>query len=65
VGESFADRPWYRAVARDGRPVVTTVYDSLLTGDTCFTVAAAVRDVDGAVSGTLGIDVNAHNWTSI
>lgn len=65
VGESFADRPWFRAVARDGRPVVTTVYDSLLTGDTCFTVAAAVHDVDGSVSGTLGMDVNARNWTSI
>jgi hypothetical protein len=52
-------------VARDGRPVVTTAYDSLLTGDTCFTVAAAVHDVDGSVSGTLGMDVNAHNWTSI
>jgi len=65
VGESFADRPWFRAVARNGRPVVTTVYDSLLTGDTCFTVAAAVHDVDGSVSGTLGMDVNARNWTSI
>ncbi len=65
VGESFGDRPWFRAVARDGRPVVTTVYDSLLTGDKCFTVAAAVHDVDGVVSGTLGMDVNTHNWTSI
>jgi hypothetical protein len=65
VGRAYADRPWFQAVSRDGRTVVTPLYDSLLTGEQCFTIAIAVRDVDGAPVGTLGLDVNVRNWTRI
>jgi hypothetical protein len=36
-----------------------------MTGDQCFTVAAAVRDLDGKMAGMLGFDVNVRNWTRI
>jgi len=39
--------------------------ESLMTGDPCFTVAAAVRDLDGGMAGMLGFDVNVRNWTRI
>jgi methyl-accepting chemotaxis protein len=65
VGQEYADRPWFQAVAREGRAVVTALYDSLSTGDGCFTIAVPVTDHEGAISGTLGMDVNVRNWTRI
>jgi hypothetical protein len=65
IGQSYADRPWYQAVTRDGRSAVTPAYDSLLTGDPCFTIAVAVQDFRGSMIGTLGVDVNLRNWTKI
>jgi methyl-accepting chemotaxis protein len=65
VGQSYADRPWFQAVSRDQRSVVTPIYDSLLTGDPCFTVAVAVFDNEKQMVGTLGVDVNLSSWTKI
>jgi methyl-accepting chemotaxis protein len=65
VGQNYADRPWFQALSRDGRAAVTPIYDSLLTDDPCFTIAIAVRDADGEMVGTLGVDVNLLNWTKI
>lgn len=65
VGQSYADRPWFQAVTRDGRSAVTPAYASLLTGDPCFTIAVSVRDYRGEMIGTLGVDVNVNNWTKI
>jgi methyl-accepting chemotaxis protein len=65
VGQNYSDRPWFQAVARDRRSVVTPIYDSLLTGDPCFTIAVAVRSANDEMVGTLGVDVNLLNWTKI
>ncbi len=65
IGHSYADRPWFQAVARKERSVVTPIYDSLLTGNQCFTIAMAVHDQNGELAGTLGVDVNLANWTRI
>ncbi len=65
LGEKFADRPWFRAVEQGERTAVTPVYESLMSGDPCFTVAARVRGLQGESLGTLGIDVNIRNWTRI
>jgi methyl-accepting chemotaxis protein len=65
VGQNYADRPWFQAVARDRRAAVTPIYDSLLTGDPCFTIAVAVKNPAGEMVGTLGVDVNLLNWTKI
>ncbi len=65
VGQGYADRPWFQAVSRHQRSAVTPLYESLLTGDECFTIAAAVKDFDGAMLGALGVDVNVRNWTRI
>ncbi len=65
VGQLYADRPWFQAVMRTGRTAVTPLYESLLTGDPCFTIAAGVHDEDGGMVGVLGLDVNARNWTRI
>ncbi len=65
IGQSFTDRPWFQSVRREHRTVLTPVYESLLTGDTCFTVATPVFDSDGALFGMFGMDVNVSNWTRI
>jgi methyl-accepting chemotaxis protein len=65
VGQSFADRGWFQSVRREHRTVVTPVYESLLTGGTCFTVATPIFDRDGTLFGVLGTDVNVDNWTRI
>ncbi len=65
VGINMAERPWFQAVMRDGRAILTPPYDSLLTGERCFTVAVPVRRVGGKLAGVLGLDVNARGWTQI
>lgn len=65
VGEVYSERPWFQAVRRSGHSAVTPLYESLLTGDPCFTIATAVRDSGGGMVGVLGFDVNARNWTRI
>ncbi len=65
VGANMAERPWFQAVLRDGRAILTPPYDSLLTGERCFTVAVPVRRVGGKLAGVLGLDVNARGWTQI
>jgi methyl-accepting chemotaxis protein len=65
AGATFADRPWFQAVGREGRTILTSLYDSLLTGEKCFTVAAPIRGADGALAGVLGVDVNVRSWTRI
>jgi len=65
VGEDYADRPWFQAVARKGRTVVTPLYDSLLTGEQCFSIAAAIHGKDNDIVGVVGADINVPNWTRI
>jgi hypothetical protein len=65
VGQNYTNRPWFQALARDGRAAVTPIYESLLTDDPCFTIAMAVRDAEGEMIGTFGVDVNLLNWTKI
>lgn len=65
VGQNLSERPWFQAVMRDQRTILTPVYTSLLTGERCFTVAAPVRDPEGNLVGVLGLDVNANSWTKI
>ncbi|HQU34496.1 MAG TPA: methyl-accepting chemotaxis protein, partial [Thermoanaerobaculaceae bacterium] len=40
AGLNAKERPWFQAVVRDGRTVITPLYESLLTGQRCFTVAS-------------------------
>ncbi|MGD9252457.1 MAG: methyl-accepting chemotaxis protein [Holophagae bacterium] len=65
TGQSYADRTWFQAVARDHEAIVTPIYESLLTATSCFTIAVAVLGGEGRMLGTLGVDVNLANWTSI
>jgi methyl-accepting chemotaxis protein len=65
VGQSYTERPWFQAVAREERTALTSLYESLLTGDQCFSVVAAVKDPEGNLAGMLGFDVNVRNWTRI
>lgn len=65
AGVNAKDRPWFQAVLRDRRTVITPLYESLLTGERCFTVASPVRQAGGALVGVLGIDVNLRSWTKI
>ncbi len=65
AGEGLTDRPWFRGVMREGRTIITPVYDSLLSGEPCFTVAAPVKSEDGRIQGVLGLDVNVDSWTKI
>jgi methyl-accepting chemotaxis protein len=65
AGEGINDRPWYRAVMREKRTVITPVYESLLSEQRCFTVATPVVHEDGRMLGVLGVDVNVGSWTRI
>lgn len=65
AGEGLTDRPWFRGCMREGRTIITPVYDSLLSGESCFTVAAPVKTEDGKPVGVLGLDVNVDSWTKI
>lgn len=65
VGQSYADRPWFQTSGREGLTAVTPVYQSLLTGEKCFTVVVPVHANDGPAEAALGVDVNVGNWTKI
>lgn len=65
IGANFSDRPWFQSAMREGDTILTPLYESILTGERCFTVAAPVRDRNHAVVAVLGLDVNARSWTKI
>lgn len=65
AGEGLTERPWYRGVMREGRTIITPVYESLLSGESCFTVAAPVKDDRSKILGVLGLDINVDTWTKI
>jgi len=65
IGRSYADRPWFQAIRRGETCLVTPLYESLLTGQRCFTVAAVIPGPHGAVAGAIGIDIDAKGWTRI
>jgi len=64
-GEGLTERPWFRGVMREGRTIITPVYESLLSGEQCFTVAAPVKGEGDEIIGVLGVDVNVDSWTKI
>lgn len=64
TGEGLTERPWFRGVMREGRTIITPVYESLLSGEQCFTVAAPVKE-EGQIIGVVGVDVNVDSWTKI
>ncbi|HUO85828.1 MAG TPA: methyl-accepting chemotaxis protein [Thermoanaerobaculia bacterium] len=65
AGEGLSERPWYRAVMREKRTVITPLYESLLSEQRCFTVATPVTQEDGRILGVLGLDINVGSWTRI
>jgi methyl-accepting chemotaxis protein len=65
VGQTYNDRPWFAGVTRHEHAAVTPVYESLLTGEPCFTVATPIIGPEGELEGVLGVDVNVRHWTGI
>jgi methyl-accepting chemotaxis protein len=64
AGEGFSDRPWYRMAVREGRTVLTPLFDSLISGQSIFTAATPIYE-RGEIVGVLGLDVNVDSWTKI
>ena len=64
AGEGFSERPWYKAATREGRTVLTPLFNSLLSGAPIFTAATPIYD-GGELAGVLGLDVNVDSWTKI
>jgi methyl-accepting chemotaxis protein len=64
AGEGFAERPWYKAATREGRTVLTPLFNSLLSGAPIFTAATPIYE-HGELAGVLGLDVNVDSWTKI
>jgi len=58
-------RPWYRAVERSRRAIITPPYRSLQSEDICFSACAPVAGAGGDFAGVLWIDVNVVGWTRI
>jgi methyl-accepting chemotaxis protein len=65
VGKNYSDRPWFKTVQQTRSPTITPLYESLLTSQQCFTVAAPVLTADGRQAGVLGADVNLTSWIRI
>jgi hypothetical protein len=58
-------RPWFRTAERELRTGLTPPYQSILTGESCFTVCACLKRPDGSFDGVLAIDINVTGWTRI
>jgi methyl-accepting chemotaxis protein len=64
AGEGFAERIWYKTATREGRTILTPLFNSLLSGELIFTAATPVYD-RGELVGVLGLDVNVDSWARI
>ncbi|HEV7519379.1 MAG TPA: PDC sensor domain-containing protein, partial [Thermoanaerobaculia bacterium] len=64
TGQGFSERPWYKLAVREGRTVLTPLFNSLLTGAPIFTAAAPIYQ-GRELAGVLGLDVNVDSWTKI
>lgn len=62
---NYSQRPWFYTALESGRPYITSMYKSSLTGEDCFTISTPIRNSDGATMGVLGIDVNASTWSRL
>jgi len=66
-GKSFADRDWYRGLAREWKPYVSNVYRrAAAPRKNVFAVAVPIRGRDGAVLGALVLQVRLDSlfeWT--
>ncbi|HEX3532483.1 MAG TPA: methyl-accepting chemotaxis protein [Thermoanaerobaculia bacterium] len=58
-------RPWFRSAERERRTGITAPYQSILTGEQCFTVCACIERQDGGFGGVVAVDVNVTGWTRI
>ncbi|HYG65477.1 MAG TPA: methyl-accepting chemotaxis protein [Thermoanaerobaculia bacterium] len=64
AGEGFSERIWYKTATREGRTVLTPLFNSLLSGELIFTAATPIYD-RGELVGVLGLDVNVDSWAKI
>lgn len=64
-GKDYSERPWFAQLVRQQTAVLTELYDSLLTTEKCFTVAAPIRGPEGQLLGILGADINLRSWVRI
>ena len=65
VGKNYSERLWFKTVQQTGSATITPLYESLLTSEQCFTVAAPLLTEDGRSLGVLGADVNLTSWIKI
>ena len=65
VGKNYSERVWFKTVQQTQTPTITPLYESLLTAEQCFTVAAPILTDDGEQVGILGADVNLTSWIRI
>ncbi len=65
LGRSYADRRWFQALQNGAGCTLTPLYDSLFTGEPCFTVAAAILNSAGETVGVLGVDINTRSWNKV
>jgi methyl-accepting chemotaxis protein len=65
AGDGVTERPWFRGVTRERRSIITSLYDSLLSDDLCFTVAVPLWGAGGDLRGVFGVDINVGSWTKI
>lgn len=57
VASNWSERPWFRSARDREGAQVSDVYRSQASGDYCFTVSCALRDVRGRLCGVVGADV--------
>ena len=58
IGVDRSHQPYFAEVAQTGRPFVSPIYLSSASEDFCLTIAIALRDDHGAMTGVLVADLN-------
>ena len=64
AGEGFGERIWYKSATKEGRTILTPLFESLLSGEPIFTAATPIYE-RGDLVGVLGLDVNVDSWAKI
>jgi hypothetical protein len=64
-GRDSSDRIWFQNAYNSKKPYISEVYQSLVSGEDCFSVSVGIFDGEDVFKGVLTIDINTNEWNKI
>jgi isopropylmalate/homocitrate/citramalate synthase len=65
IDTDYSDRDWFITVMKNGKPYVSELFTSKITGVLTITVSGPITKDDGDIIGILGMDINFEDFSKI